>query len=137
MIRQHGNAVYLKYGLKCLGCNYTGATKICEQCEVVFVRTTKNNSAVPTADMESTAGNEPLAKKKSKGLYQKCSIHVLHRTNRLTDPDGRSIKACIDGLTVAGILPDDSAKFITEISQSQEITKGKEETVITIYEIKK
>ena len=67
-------------------------------------------------------------------MDKKFSIHVHHRTNRLADPDGRSVKALIDGLVLAGILPDDSSKFISEITQSQEVVKGDEETIIEIRE---
>ena len=67
-------------------------------------------------------------------MDKKFSIHVHSRTNRLSDPDGRSVKAAIDGLVLAGILPDDSSKFISEITQSQEAVKGNEETIIEIRE---
>jgi hypothetical protein len=73
-----------------------------------------------------------MAKKKSKRFDKTYRIHVHHRTNRLADPDGRSIKAVIDGLVEAGILPDDSAKFVEEVTQSQELVKGEEETIITL-----
>ena len=65
-------------------------------------------------------------------MDKKCSLHVHHRRHRLADPDGISIKAAIDGLVLAGILPDDSSKFISEITQSQEVVKGNEETIIEI-----
>jgi len=82
--------------------------------------------------MESTVGHGSLAKKESERHDQgRCRIHIHHKTKRLADPDGRSIKACIDGLVVAGILRDDSAKIINETTQSQEKSK-KEETIIDI-----
>jgi len=82
--------------------------------------------------MESTSCNESLATKKDAGLNKKCCrVHIHHKTQRLSDPDGRSIKACIDGLVVAGILPDDNAKIINQTSQSQEKSK-QEETIIDI-----
>lgn len=81
--------------------------------------------------MESASRHEPLAKKKSSGPNQKCRIHVHHRTQRLADCDGRSAKACIDGLVEAGILQDDNPNIVTEVSQSQEKSKT-EETIIDI-----
>lgn len=66
-------------------------------------------------------------------MHKKCSIHINSRTHRLADPDGRSCKAVVDGLREAGLLEDDSAKFITEIKQTQEITKGDEETIIDLF----
>ena len=54
---------------------------------------------------------------------------------RLTDIDGLSAKAAIDGLIKSGILVDDSTKYIQTISFSQE--KGKEEkTILTFTEVK-
>ena len=95
----------------------------------------KNRSAHPSPYVERPARHEPLAKKKSQRPDKKYRIHVCHRTNREADTDGRSIKATLDGIVIAGILPDDSAKFIKEITQSQEKIVGDEETIITITEI--
>lgn len=66
-------------------------------------------------------------------MDKRCHIHVHSKRTRLADPDGISAKAVIDGLTKAGILPDDSAKFIEEITYSQEITKNDDETIIDIF----
>ncbi len=65
-------------------------------------------------------------------MDQRASIHVHSRTKRLADTDGRSCKAVIDGLVKAGILTDDNPKFVSEVSQSQEVTKDEEETIIDI-----
>jgi len=85
--------------------------------------------------VEHADSHESVGKKKSKGRNpwdgRKCSIHVHHKRTRLADPDGISIKALIDGLCLVGILADDNAKIITEISQSQELAKA-EETIIDI-----
>ena len=85
--------------------------------------------------MERTTSNESLAKKKGKGrntpINRKCRVHIHHKRNRLADPDGISVKATIDGLVLAGILPDDNATIINQVSQSQEKSK-QEETIIDI-----
>lgn len=61
----------------------------------------------------------------------KINIHIHSVRKRLIDPDGCSGKAAIDGLVHAGVIPDDSADFVSGVSYSQE--KGSEErTVITI-----
>jgi hypothetical protein len=59
---------------------------------------------------------------------------VHGRRHRLTDPSGASDKACIDGLVRAGILRDDSAEYVKEVTHSQEkVAKNQpEETIITI-----
>ncbi len=62
----------------------------------------------------------------------KIKVHSIRK--RLTDADGVSAKAVIDGLVHAGILIDDSQEYVNEVSYSQEkCKKGEDEkTVITI-----
>jgi len=57
---------------------------------------------------------------------------VHSRTKRLADADGRSAKAVVDGLTKAGVFPDDSPEFVQEVTHSQEKVSGDEETIIDI-----
>jgi Holliday junction resolvase RusA-like endonuclease len=81
--------------------------------------------------MEQTFINESLGEEKMQRLDTPVSIHVHSIRKRLTDADGVSAKATIDGLVHAGLLQDDSPEFVKEVSYSQE--KGKEEeTIITI-----
>lgn len=61
-------------------------------------------------------------------------IHVCARRKRLTDPDALCIKWVIDGLVKAKIIPDDSAKYVREVSYTQEKSKI-EETEIEVWEI--
>ena len=93
-----------------------------------------NKTPVSAANVESVVGNELLGKKKTPRLDTPCSLHIHSRRHRLADPDGISCKAAIDGLVLAGVLPDDSAKYVKEITQSQEkiSTKEVEETLIII-----
>ncbi len=65
-------------------------------------------------------------------MHQKCRVHVHSRTHRLSDEDGRSIKAAVDGLREAGLLDDDNPEIVTQVSQSQEFTTGDEETIIDL-----
>ena len=87
--------------------------------------------AVSTTDLEPTPSHESLAAGKGDGVHSRVRIHIHSRRRRLADPDGISAKAAIDGLTAGGILADDSAKFVEEVSFSQEVGED-EETVITI-----
>lgn len=81
--------------------------------------------------MESTFSNEPLAKGKGDKVDKRASIRVHSIRKRMADPDGISAKAVIDGIVLSGILADDSAKFVKEVSFSQEVG-SKEETVIVL-----
>lgn len=64
----------------------------------------------------------------------KVNIIIHSFRKRLTDPDGISAKAAIDGLVKAELLPDDCNKYINEIrfKQTKIGTKEEEKTVITI-----
>ena len=89
------------------------------------------NPPFQTPDVEPTASHESLATEKGPGLDKRCRLHVHSKRRRLCDPDGISAKAAIDALVVAKLLRDDSAKFIKEISFSQEVSEI-EETIIDI-----
>ena len=54
----------------------------------------------------------------------------------MADADGISAKAVIDGLVLAGVLEDDSPKYVKWVTYSQEKISKKEdeETIITITE---
>lgn len=92
----------------------------------------RNRVAVTATYLEPDTCNAPLAKKKAAGHAAPCRIHVHSLRNRLADIDGISAKAAIDGIVHAGILDDDSPEFLQSVSYSQEKTKGREETRITI-----
>lgn len=94
----------------------------------------KNRAAVSPDNMEQTSSHEPLGEKKVPRLDSPCRIHLHSRRHRLTDSDGVSGKAAIDGLVHCGLLPDDSPEFVTAVSYSQEKVSGKvpEETEIVI-----
>jgi len=87
------------------------------------------------SDLESFIVHESLSEGEFKALGSCCSLHIHSQRKRLTDADGVSAKAAIDGLVHGGLLQDDSAKFVTEVSYSQEQCK-KEETIIELWEVK-
>ena len=94
----------------------------------------KNSTAGASGNMESAPGNEPLGKKEIPRLDSPCRIHLHSRRHRLTDSDGVSGKAAIDGLVHCGLLPDDSPEYVESVSFTQEkIPVDREEsTEITI-----
>jgi hypothetical protein len=75
-----------------------------------------------------------MATKKVTRLDSPCGLHIHSRRHRLADSDGISAKACIDGLVLAGLLEDDSPKYVKWVTYSQEKISKKEdeETIITI-----
>lgn len=87
--------------------------------------------------MESNISNAFLGKKKITRLDTPVNIFVHSKRYKNTDPDGISIKAVLDGIVLAGILPNDTAKEIKGIFYTQEkIPRNEqEETIITIKTI--
>lgn len=97
----------------------------------------KRNNHSPSlslTDLEPHSSSPPLAEEEAEGPDTRASILVHSRRRRLTDPDGVSAKAAIDGLVKGGILIDDSPKYVKEVRYSQEkIKRGEEEeTIITV-----
>jgi hypothetical protein len=94
-----------------------------------------DKTTISITDLESASCYESVAKKKFKRLDTPCSLHIHSKRYRLTDADGVSAKAAIDGIVHSGLLPDDSAKYVKKVSYSQEKIPKKEieETIITIY----
>ena len=84
--------------------------------------------------MEQNTSNESLGAQKAARLTAPHDLHVHSIRKRLADSDGISAKAVIDGLIKAGVLIDDSPKYIKEISFSQEKGK-KEKTILTFTEV--
>tara|TARA_R110000822_G_scaffold188641_2_gene327724 strand:+ start:131 stop:502 length:372 start_codon:yes stop_codon:yes gene_type:complete len=88
----------------------------------------------PTSNLESNSRDAPISTKKAQGYDTRCRIHIHSVRKRLADPDGVSGKAAIDGLVHSGILEDDSAKFVSSVTYSQEKTKKgeSEKTIMTL-----
>jgi hypothetical protein len=87
----------------------------------------KNRAAGKDADVERITGDESFSAGKGKAFTTPVSIRVTHYRCRLADPDGLSIKAALDGIVHCGLLPDDSAKDITEVRHFQHKVKNKED----------
>ena len=87
--------------------------------------------------MEQNTRNGANASKKTARFNSPVRISIHSLRHKLADADGISGKAAIDGLVHAGLLADDSAKEVKEVSYSQEkIAKTqKESTILTIETI--
>lgn len=90
-----------------------------------------NRATVQVAHVESAHVHPSKAKNTNHGVYTLVRIHVHSKRRRLADPDGISAKAAIDGLRAGGLLIDDSARYVQEVSFSQE-KSNVEETIITM-----
>ncbi len=87
---------------------------------------------VSLPDLESFIIYESISKGEFEALATQCRLHIHSKRRRLTDADGVSAKAAIDGLVHGGLLQDDSPEFVQEVSYSQAKAK-EEETIIEIW----
>jgi len=84
-----------------------------------------------TTNVERNTRNESVGKKTHPRFNTPVCIHIHSIRKRLADSDGISGKAAIDGLVRGGILENDTAKKVKQVTYSQE-TGDTEETYITI-----
>ena len=99
----------------------------------------RNPDSAP--DVELSAGSAPLAAHENPQGDTRCGEHggwrwpvtitITSYRKRLCDADGISGKAAIDGIVAAGLLPDDSPEYVSEVRYRQ-IKSSVEKTVITI-----
>lgn len=70
-------------------------------------------------------------------MDQRFSVRCNVKGRRLPDTDGLCIKAILDAITACGIWPDDSPKYVKEVSYAQEIGSAgdPDETIIIVEEI--
>ena len=96
-----------------------------------------SKAAYSPPDLESCLSDGDLAAEEVETFSSPVHIHIHSRRRRLTDADGISAKAVIDGFVHGGLLQDDSARFVQEVSYSQEKITGEqeEETIITVEEV--
>jgi hypothetical protein len=94
---------------------------------------TKNRAAVRTPDLESDSKHGPKTKNVDQEVHPRFRLHIHSKRRRLTDPDGISAKAAIDGLAKGGILRDDSAAYISAVTFSQEFSHL-DETIIEVWQ---
>ena len=87
--------------------------------------------------MESGAGNERVAAKKTPRLDGQFSIVFRSYRHRLADTDGICGKYALDALVSANVFQDDSPDIITKVSHEQVKISRKEQerTEIIIEEI--
>src|SRR5918996_279309 len=94
---------------------------------------TKIDSAVPATDAKPDIPNALDPKAQAIQVAKRFCVRVTSCGRRLADTDGNSVKAILDGITAAGIWPDDSSKFIEEISFTQKAGEI-DQTIIEIIE---
>jgi len=95
----------------------------------------KGDTPVSSANVEPDTGDGYMAKKTVAGRDSPCAIHVTSYRKRMHDTDGISAKAVLDSLVRRGILEDDNASVVKEVTfTSKECESGCERTIIDIYE---
>lgn len=97
---------------------------------------TDDNASLPAAHNKQDTGDAPLGTQEAPRFNGQVNITVHSQRNRLTDSDGAWFKYALDSIVDAGILHDDSPKYVPESPRkTQEQVAGIEMTVITIEDI--
>lgn len=91
----------------------------------------ENNFTNTFTHLESNTSDASLGTEKIKGYDSPVRVVIHSYRKRLTDADGISAKAAIDGLVKAGLLKDDSPKYVEEVTYRQYKSK-EEKTIIEI-----
>lgn len=86
------------------------------------------------ADVEQTPGHAPLAKEKASRLDGPTRLVITEYRHRLTDDCGGSHKYLVDAIVSAGVLEDDSLKFVKKIEHEQ-VRVDKTQSERTVVEI--
>lgn len=97
----------------------------------------KDSSSRKTSNLEPNLSNEIERANEIKAFDSPVNVLVHSYRYRLCDPEGISIKWCLDAIVKAGILVDDKPENIQEVRFRQtKIPKTEDErTVITLEEI--
>ena len=119
------------------------STSLADKLKEGKIKITKDSPhrfAVPSTNMEQASCVPSLAEKKNKRLDtfgSPVSLLVVSYRHRLCDSDGISAKAAIDGLTLAGILENDSPEIVKEVRYEQHKIESNEQekTIIQIKEL--
>ena len=93
-----------------------------------------NKTSDPHADVEHLYPPASSGEKQIEPFAVRVDIHIHSKRKRLADPDGVCAKAVIDGIVKTGLLQDDSAKEVRNVSYSEEQAK-EDETIITLTEV--
>ena len=82
-------------------------------------------------DLEQDSGDAALPEDGPPSFTAPVSIRVISYRKHNHDPDGVSVKAVLDGLVAANLLPDDSARQVKEVTFVSRKSKV-EKTIIEI-----
>ena len=94
-------------------------------------------TAANITNVERNTRNESLGESKPTAFDSLVRITVYSYRTILADADGISAKAAIDGLVHAGVIADDSTKYVDEVRyrQIKVETLEEEKTVLEIVSV--
>lgn len=96
----------------------------------------RRSAPISLADLKQGSGHALATATYPIKIDRPCRVHFHSKRHRLTDLDGLCGKYILDSIVTAGVLPDDRASIITQVSHTQErIAKDqKQETIVSFYE---
>ena len=77
---------------------------------------------------------EEVFEEVAEGAERRFVVTIISRRKRLLDQDNLFVKATLDAIVRAGLIPDDSPRYLKALHVRQE--KGKPKTIITIEEVR-
>ena len=82
---------------------------------------------------------DAMSEAKTPKLKGKVHVEYMFYNNRNVDVDNLifGMKATLDGIVNAGLIPDDSPSYVKITGDFEKCKKGEEKTIITISEISK
>jgi len=93
----------------------------------------RDQAASQVSHDKQHSGDGAKTKVKAKAYMQRARLHIHSKRHRLCDPDGLYPKHFIDSAVRGGVLVDDSADYISQVTFSQE-KSDVEETILTFTE---
>jgi Holliday junction resolvase RusA-like endonuclease len=88
-----------------------------------------NRTALSTSHLEQDSCYALLLQDEAPAFNTRVSIRVISYRKLNHDPDGVSVKAVLDGIVALGILTDDSAKQVKEITFESRKSKDEKTTI--------
>ena len=93
----------------------------------------RDRVTIPLANVESSAGNAAKKADAPEKINPPVGIVVHSQRYRLPDSEGICAKWAIDAIVAAGILPDDSPKFVTATEfKTEQISRSESEKTYLI-----
>lgn len=88
----------------------------------------------PEPKQDSFGANNPKQSSGEKESQHRFTVSIKSLRSRLCDADNLYVKALVDAVRYAKLIPDDSPAHIDLVVSQQKVAKGEECTIVSITE---